>query len=716
VTDDAISAADDSPLTDSKRDRLGRRRFAERIASTFGDRTDRSSLVIGLYGSWGEGKTSVLNFVDAALAGRDEIVVVHFNPWLLRDAPTMMLGFFETLASAVGRRMPAARKQIAGFLRGYGTAMSAISLNLAVVSIRPGDAVRNFAQDMGTASLQRQRRGFEKLLRDSGKRVLVLVDDLDRLDDVETHAMFQLVKLGAAFEGVSYLLAVDSDKVARALAPRYGSGDPRGGYDFLEKIVQVPLHLPRARSSDLLEMADEALGEVLETSKVELTDAEQYTLQRRFQLGVAPLLTTPRAAVRFGNGISFAMPLLRGEANTVDLITLEAIRATVPELYSAMRSHPDWFLLSDAGLAVLDNERPAQYKKSVDTLLEPLAPEQADACRHLIRELFPRTAKYWGDDAVTFDDPRDWLSRQRVASEDYFDRFFSYSVPKGQLSDELVRGLLGSGQDAATAVRSLVGRNHTAKEALLEKLSQHLDSLPPGEELALMQALADWGPEVTDPEARPSLLGASLGDATAAVIARLLLKLEADRRLEVAREILNRINPLSFAVDCLRAFTSRPRAGLDAPFAKDAVEPLKAVVVERTRQAAKEGDRPLWEAEARGMTLLFLWAEAAHEEVTDYVRSRIDREPTSASSLIRRLAGMAWSGPSPHQSDFDENSFRSLHAIADPAVIASVLSTRYGEGAGATYEYVEDAPDPDAVLASQFLFIWRKNREAQGGT
>jgi hypothetical protein len=705
--------APDSPLTDLNDDQLGRAEFARQIAATFRDRKDRASLVIGLYGSWGEGKSSILNFVEASLSDAPEMVVVRFNPWLLRDAPTMMLAFFQTLAEAVGKRLPSARKKIAGFLRGYGTAMSAISLNLAVVSIRPGDAVRSFAEDVGATSLEKQRKGFENALADGGKRVLVLMDDLDRLDNEETHAMLQLVKLGAAFKGVSYLLALDSEKVAHSLAPRYGAADGRGGHDFLEKIVQIPLHLPRARQSDLLEIANDALGVALDASDVTFGETEMHVLQRRFGLGVAPLLRTPRAAVRFGNAISFALPLLKGEANAVDLVTLEAIRATVPELYAAVRLHPDWFLLEQKGLAILDDGRTDAYRAEIEKLLGALSPEQSDACRFLIKELFPRTARYWGED-VFLDEPG-WTTGQRVADPDYFDRFFSYSVPRGQLSDEVARSFMNTGAAAAAAMRTAVGAPDFQRAALLAKVQQHIDALEPGGERQLIDALSEWGPQVTDPEARPSLLGRSLGDETARTIALLMLRVVDEERMAVADALIQTTEPLSFAADCLRAITNRPEAGLAAPVARDAAEPLKAALVERTRRLAERGEMPLWESEARGMTLLYLWAEVAGNEVFGYVNRWVEADAHHAMSLVGKVAGKAWSGPVPHQSDFDQNSLKALKLLADPDLVAAKLQERFGVEAGADYKYVSGEDDPDRVLAGQFLYLWRRDTAVTEG-
>ncbi len=54
----------DEPIKTKDEDQLNRYPIAQRIVKTIAVRNDPSSLVIGLYGEWGEGKSTVLNFVD----------------------------------------------------------------------------------------------------------------------------------------------------------------------------------------------------------------------------------------------------------------------------------------------------------------------------------------------------------------------------------------------------------------------------------------------------------------------------------------------------------------------------------------------------------------------------------------------------------------------------------------------------------------------------
>ena len=55
----------DSPINDPNLDEFNRKEYSKRIAQTIAARKETKGLVIGIYGKWGEGKTTVLNFIDS---------------------------------------------------------------------------------------------------------------------------------------------------------------------------------------------------------------------------------------------------------------------------------------------------------------------------------------------------------------------------------------------------------------------------------------------------------------------------------------------------------------------------------------------------------------------------------------------------------------------------------------------------------------------------
>ena len=78
----AISA--DRPSSNPQDDLFGHAPFAESLANSICRYPGNDGLVLALYGPWGSGKSTVLNYVRHFLEQRPEAeqpVIVTFNPW-----------------------------------------------------------------------------------------------------------------------------------------------------------------------------------------------------------------------------------------------------------------------------------------------------------------------------------------------------------------------------------------------------------------------------------------------------------------------------------------------------------------------------------------------------------------------------------------------------------------------------------------------------------
>ncbi len=196
--------------------------------------------------------------------------------------------------------------------------MSVASISLFGLAISPGQAMKEFGDQLSTLELSQLKKRVEEILKEEQKRVLVLMDDIDRLDKSEVHAILKLVKLSADFAYTSYILAFDEEVVAASVGERYGNGDIDAGRKFLEKIVQVPLHLPKIDAASLRRFIFNCIDEALKNAHVVLSESEAREFVRQFTASLESHIDTPRLAKRYGNALSFALPLLQGEVNNLE--------------------------------------------------------------------------------------------------------------------------------------------------------------------------------------------------------------------------------------------------------------------------------------------------------------------------------------------------------------------------------------------------------------
>ncbi len=391
VSDLSEPFVSDSPLSNPELDRFRRVPFAERIANTLAQRRDPTSTVILINGKWGEGKTTLLQYVHGALCKFNNVVPVWFNPWRFSDETSLLLSFFASVAGALDKSVRTRKEKVGDLFRDYGAVVGEIAVEAHGVKLSTGKAVSKLGEKLSTVSLEEKRGNIVSMLQKSGKRIVVFLDDVDRLDRVEAQAVFKLLKLTANFEHVSYVLAFDRDIVAAAIGQQFGEGDKQAGYDYLEKIVQVNLDLPVADRDTLAQLCIDSINDALRIASVSLTPEQNQEFQLAFLQHIVPALNTPRLAKLYASSIAFLLPLLAREVNPVDLLILEAIKFLYPLLHKDIRTAPEiytgefgWdmsYLLSDG------NKR---LNEHLSRVLETAAGSDLQRARSLVTDLFPQ--------------------------------------------------------------------------------------------------------------------------------------------------------------------------------------------------------------------------------------------------------------------------------------------------------------------------------------
>jgi predicted KAP-like P-loop ATPase len=399
----------DVPINAPDEDRFGRWPFSQRIAHILATRTDNSSLVIGIYGPWGDGKTSVLNMMAGVLERGSDVICVRFNPWHFDEESVLVRAFFDTLADAFDSMVSPDGPEIANLMRQYARALAPPP---AGVELPPSGVDRTADARIVTRSnimIDTLKNHVDDRLLRSKYRTVVLVDDIDRLERSGIHTLLKLVNLSASFNNFAYVLAIDADVVAAALGERYGDGGANAGRQFLEKIIQIPLHLPDATSADLESACLAGLGRVIDESGVPFSEVAAETFVHNFVRGVIPGLRTPRQVKRYLNAVRFAVPLLEGQVHVLDQLLLEAMRTVYPRVYLCVRDNPDVFCAPQL-LAARDEDR-AAVKATIEIVefgLEELGEAARVGAIYLLRVLFPRLNGIFGNTTYGLEWERTW--------------------------------------------------------------------------------------------------------------------------------------------------------------------------------------------------------------------------------------------------------------------------------------------------------------------
>ena len=696
----------DEPIASKIHDRFGRAPFAARIAETIAKRRDPSSIVIGLFGPWGDGKTSVLKMMEESLAQYETLVTIRFNPWHFPSEDALLRGFFATLAEALGRE-PAFKEKAAKLLESYGGILSVVSVALPGVEINPGAAAKNIGESLSKVSLDQLKDQIDALLGQSGKRLVILIDDIDRLDKDETNAIFKLVKLSASFKYTSYVLAFDDDVVAAALGERYGAGGHEAGRAFLEKIIQVPLHLPPADRMSLRQITFEGVEHALNQSEITLEQRQIDVFTRYFVDGLEPKLETPRIAKLYTNALMFSLPLVKGEVNIAEFMLIEGIRVLYPKLYAAIRDNPDLFLKGEPRAALRGPEQPSSpLSRLIESAMPASVSEEREQVRErLLKPLFPRigNSMYGGEWEAT------WTEGQRICSARYFKRYFVYGVPEGEISDShltvLAEALVVADPDGQRSLLSMYPIR--AMPQLIQALRDRVDSLDQHFVLPIAIAVARNG-DLLPRERGPYVLGGTMMQA-GILISQLMRRVPLPERQAAVETVIQAATPLAMGSECVRWLThASDRDEQYRVLPNEANDIIYRLFAERIREANTV--KPVYEQAGGDAPLLYwYWKKGrGQEEIEASLRALFDAEPARADDFLETYIGEGWELDSglPVRLDLRRETYDDIASLISPNYIVTNLRARYGVELDDPQYHQEGTPA--RITAHQFAFIHKR--------
>jgi hypothetical protein len=246
----------DSAVNVREKDYLNRWPLGQEIYNIAVSGPREWSVRIGIYGEWGSGKTTVLNFIEI-IANQDSHVVVRFNPWQYTTKNDLWQAFVLSVYEKLGKHfenLPGSKKAtIKKFLK----SVSDESKNIA-------DTISSFQKESGQAmglglNLVNRHLNFSKQdLKDFGeilgeRRILILVDDLDRVEPKLVPEILFALKEILDIPGYAFICAFDPKIVGIVLGKYHpGFGD---GLKFLEKIIDYPRWLMKPSEGEMKALA-----------------------------------------------------------------------------------------------------------------------------------------------------------------------------------------------------------------------------------------------------------------------------------------------------------------------------------------------------------------------------------------------------------------------------------------------------------------------------
>ncbi|EKI7511588.1 hypothetical protein PF998_000132 [Campylobacter lari] len=288
-------------------------------------------------------------------------------------------------------------------------------------------------------SLIAEKKGLDEIknkintaLSNIDTKIIIVIDDLDRLADTDIREIFQLVRSVADFKNTMYILAYDNEIVTKALDKIQKDKGER----YIEKIVQVPMVLPKLNKANLTAIFMQKIEQFNFTyEKIDKNEFIENLNTNHF----AGAFENIRDINRYLNVLKFEMSAIKQELYLYDFAVITLFKVFEPKFYEFIYNHFEIF--AGTALASYEIDREEQksiYTKIIDEQIESLNKLNKEVIKKLLISIFPRIDDLYNRDFSDLKDRRKYKHKHRIASSEYFQDYFVLNFTEELIKKETI--------------------------------------------------------------------------------------------------------------------------------------------------------------------------------------------------------------------------------------------------------------------------------------
>jgi predicted KAP-like P-loop ATPase len=582
----------DRPITKPEEDRLGYEEFSKRFAKIIARSNSSDSYVIALTGEWGCGKSSVLNLTEYYLTTKsneidlseNEIpIILHFNPWIFSGREDLIIQFFnqihEEFESEITRsKFSAFWDQISPFiddLVNYGLSVTdyfpedkKIPAKIGLYSL---SALKKRFPNLGKKSERRRSTLFEERIRLSKKfeekltrKIVIIIDDIDRLTYEEILDFFRAIKAIADFPNVIYILAYDENVIKEAISKKlcfdnFDMIEKSCAKKYLEKIIQLSIPFPPPNEIRKEKYIEERLSEIFQNTSEDYVSSEYWFYVKD---SISHFLSTPRRIKRTINTIKILYPSIENEVNVDDFICIETIRQSLPNIYRAIKENPEYFIYKPRDNLLMPGVGKPEHKRFHTEWFNSIDNNDKKSAITILTNLFPDIVGSidFHDNILTYNKSGKISSARIHTNKEIFDRYFRLEIEDYAYSINEIKILLSisfSTNDFSEMLRSYLSEKDEKLQIsragiFLKQLKNYIDELSgkmlPDQINSIILSFFNIGDELLIKKDRHQSFLGNYGNSTVIKIIsqNLLMKLDYQERIKLLKEGFNNGKSISF--------------------------------------------------------------------------------------------------------------------------------------------------------------------------
>ncbi|OFV95105.1 MAG: hypothetical protein A3H94_00180 [Acidobacteria bacterium RIFCSPLOWO2_02_FULL_60_20] len=255
----------------ASQDKLKRDLYARALAGVAG--TCQTPLVIGLYGTWGIGKTTLMKLIQKELTDSD-INTVWFDAWQHQFDENPALALLHAVVNSFNMGEEG-KKLLTVIASAFGSLLLKSTTTLELKDLKAlGEQYEEERFRIRDARV-RLREHFEELIQKAQTaekhRLVFFIDDLDRCLPPQTLSLLEALKLYMNLEGCVFFIGVDRQALERSIRHHYKDAykeDEFSEASYLDKIVQLPFTIPPVAPESMDGFVSSLLPQELESCKI----------------------------------------------------------------------------------------------------------------------------------------------------------------------------------------------------------------------------------------------------------------------------------------------------------------------------------------------------------------------------------------------------------------------------------------------------------------
>ena len=323
---------EETSLINEKKDLLNMELFVSNLEDTLLQCNPSETYIISLTGKWGSGKTSIINVLSNRINNSKESIIGIFSPWKYDNKISLFKGFYSFICKSYG-------KKYGGFsynnpFKKYEKIIINTIQNKSNIFL---DSV--FDKNIND-EIDELKDDINDIIKCNNKKIIVVIDDIDRLDKEQIIFVFKAVKTLLNFENIVYILCYDEERIKKVFEKEL-----KVDSDYLKKIIQCSVNVPQIEPHIIVDIGTNCIINLLSIYNIVNYDKEQ--LQQNLEL-IFSNFNDLRDVIRFINLITISIKnCYKINLNVCDFIALEYIKFSDFNLYNLIFNNSVKFISQD---------------------------------------------------------------------------------------------------------------------------------------------------------------------------------------------------------------------------------------------------------------------------------------------------------------------------------------------------------------------------------